>query len=69
MNLYRKTLNHSPTQQNHNRISLGRNKTQYEYILDTATIALKLRLTERSIGMQRHLTMLCTHQMMNDVRA
>jgi hypothetical protein len=57
------------TQQDDNRISLGRNKSQDKHVPHTTRVAFENGLTERTIFVEGNFLVLGSHQMIHDVRA
>lgn len=63
-----KKVSDVPTQQHHDRVALGGNKSEHEHILAAAVVALGGSLPERALCVQDDFFMLCTHEVVHDVR-
>ena len=57
------------TQQHHHRLRLGRDEAQHKDVLVAAVVALKHRLPQRALPVQRHLLALGSHQVVDNVAA
>jgi len=64
----RSSRNHSPTEQDNNRITFGRNEAKHKHVLAATVVALGCGLAEGALGMQDDFLVLGTNEVIDDVR-